>query len=111
MRDLKKILEGFLYRRGYEKNEERNGFEKEANKVSYQYQPGLSGGQIYCPDHITVFINDNPIIIFFARSESFFKEEKMSWEEFKNYLENFPVYDNMGEAYEGMKEEALKILD
>jgi|GEM_PF-6831411 len=35
MRDLKKILEGFLYRRGYEKNEERNGFEKEANKVSY----------------------------------------------------------------------------
>jgi len=35
----------------------------------------------------------------------------MSWEEFKNYLENFPVYDNMGEAYEGMKEEALKILD
>jgi len=46
----------------------------------------------------------------FASSESLFKEDKMTWEGFKNYIENFPVYATKEEAYEGMKEDALKLL-
>lgn len=47
----------------------------------------------------------------FANSEGLFKEDKMTWEGFKNYIENFPVYATKKEAYEAMKEEALKYLD
>ena len=62
MKDLNKMLMNFLYKRGY-KADGMGGFEKESNKVSYWFQKGIRGGMIYCPDHITVFINDNPIII------------------------------------------------
>lgn len=47
----------------------------------------------------------------FWQHEGFFKERKMTWEDFVVYLEEFPVYDNEEEAYEAMKEEALKYLD
>ncbi len=65
MKKLEKLLFNFLYKRGYEADgaDGMDGFEKESNKVSYWFQKGIRSGMIYCPDHITVFINDNPIII------------------------------------------------
>lgn len=83
------------------------GLENRDNFILFGYNKRDNGHYALVTLNVS-YANGN---FFFARSESFFKEEKMSWEEFKNYLENFPVYDNMGEAYEAMKEEALKYLD
>lgn len=84
MKDLKEVLLNFLYKRGYEADG-KGGFEKESNKVSYWFQKGIRGGMISCPDHITVFINDEPIII----------NEDETFEEIFSYLEDsFSRYEN-----------------
>ena len=87
MKRLEKILLNFLYKRGYKTDgaDGMDGFKKETNKVSYRFQKGIRGGMIYCPDHITVFINDNPIII----------NEDENFEEIFSYLEDsFSRYEN-----------------
>lgn len=85
MKDLKRLVKSFLFRRGYETdNSARNTFEKGINKVSFWYQQGISGGLIYCPDHVTIFINDEPIIV----------NEDESYDEIYSYLEfSFSRYE------------------
>lgn len=84
MKKLEKILLNFLYKRGY-KADGNGGFEKESNKVSYWFQKGIRGGMISCPDHITVFINDNPIII---------NEDETSEVIFSYLEDSFSRYEN-----------------
>lgn len=84
MKDLKEVLLNFLYKRGYEADG-MGSFEKESNKVSYWFQKGIRGGMIFCPDHITVFINDEPIIINADEtSEEIFSYLEVSFSRYEN---------------------------